>query len=341
MGSLVPPSISDDAIWDVWLCAFHAPALAICDELGLFEALRARPLTAAELTTAITIEARGAEAMAGLMTALGFLALADGAYHLTELARHYLLADSPFYWGGFLRRIRTNPIDCNRLIDSLRRGASAREARVSGEMWRAPRPPPQALEAFTHAMHAHSFALAMRAVPALKLDAARTFLDVAGGSGSYAIAAANHHPHLRCTVLDLGPVCAVARDYIAKAGASARIATVEADMFAEAWPSGVDRVFLSDVFHDWDDEQCTALAARAFTALAPGGQIVVHEMLVSDGKDGPLAAVTYSVVMLFATEGRQRSAREVIEILQKVGFVAATITMTSGGYAAIAATRAS
>src|SRR4029079_14182815 len=121
------------------------------------------------------------------MSALGFVSQAAGRFHLTDVARTYLLPESPFYWGGFLQRIRNIPLDCNKLIESLRRGNAGQQARVSGELWRATQPPPAALQSFTHAMHAHSFALAMRVVEWFQLDGVTKFLDVAGGSGSYSI----------------------------------------------------------------------------------------------------------------------------------------------------------
>lgn len=336
---IMPASCSDAPIWDVWLAAFHAPTLAIADELGMFSALAQQPATPAELGASLDIELRAVESMVGLLAALGFLAQAAGRFHLTDVARNYLLPESPYYWGGFLRRIRTIPIDCNKLIESLRRGTAAREARVSGELWRAPVPPPAALESFTHAMHAHSFALAMRVVPSLGLTGVTRFLDVAGGSGSYSIAAALHDPRIQCTLLDLPLVCQVAATYIEKLGVQGRVTPAAVDMFNEPWPTGFERVFLSDIFHDWDDERCRWLAARAYEALEPGGQLIVHEMLLADSKDHPLAAIAYSMVMVFVTEGRQRSGAELVEILASAGFADIRVTMTSGGYAAISGTK--
>lgn len=338
--SITPAPISDRPIWDVWLSAFHAPALAICDGLGLFSALAARPAPPAELASLLGVELRAAETLAGLMAALGFLTQADGRFHLTDLAREYLLPESPYYWGGLLRRIRDNPLDCNKLIAGLRAGTAARDATVSGQLWRAPSRPPQALEGFTHAMHAHSFALAMRVIPWFGLAGVSRLLDVGAGSGSYSIAAALKHRELRCALIDLAPVCGVAASYAASHGVGDRIDMVPIDMFTEAWPGGFDRVLFSDVFHDWDDEACGLLAARAHDALAPGGQVLVHEMLTSDSKDGPLPALSYSMVMLFVTEGRQRTASETIALLTGAGFIQPCVRMTSSGYALISATRA-
>jgi len=334
--SVAPATCSDGPIWDVWLAAFHLPTLAIADELGVFAALREHPTSAADLAATLSIEARSIEAILGLLAALGFLAQADGKFHVTDLTREYLVPDSPYYWGGLLRRIRDAPIDCNKLIATLRRGAAGREAHVSGELWRAPQPPAAALESFTHAMHAHSFALAMRVMPAFGLAGVERMLDVAGGSGSYSIAAALRHPELRCTLLDLPVVCGVARDYVARHGVSDQVATIAADMFADPWPAGFQRAFFSDIFHDWDDERCRWLASRAYEALDRGGQVLVHEMLLAETRDAPLQAAAYSMVMVLVTEGRQRTARELAAILSSAGFVDVRPTMTSGGYALIA-----
>jgi cyclopropane fatty-acyl-phospholipid synthase-like methyltransferase len=206
-------------------------------------------------------------------------------------------------------------------------------------MWKSPRPPPEALASFTHAMHAHSFALAMRVIDSFALSPAQTLLDVGGGSGSYAIAAAVRHPQLACALLDFPAVCEIAMRYAEQHGVADRIAMIGADMFADAWPSGFDRVLFSDIFHDWDDERCRLLARRAYDALAPGGEVLVHEMLLGDAKDGPLAAVSYSMVMIFVAQGRQRTGRETADILTSAGFAEVAIAATSGGYALVRATK--
>jgi hypothetical protein len=332
------PTCSDEPIWTAWMAAFHAPTLAIADDLGLFAALRDAPATPAALAEQLGIEARATEAMAGVMATLGFLTCVDGRYALTDTARTYLLPESPYYWGGMLRRIRENPLDCKKLVESLRRGKAAADAKLTG-MWKAPAPPPEALVAFTHAMHAHSFSLAMRVVPAFPLAGVSRLLDVAGGSGSYALAAATHFPSLSVSVLELPAVCAVTADYAARYELSSRISTVPANMFEDPWPEGHERILLCDIFHDWDDDRCRALAARAYAALPPGGRILVHEMLLGDAKDGPSTAVAYSMVMVFQTEGRQRTARELQDLLASAGFVDLRVTPTSGGYALVEGTK--
>jgi hypothetical protein len=324
--------IDDSAIRNIWLAAVHLPALSIADALGLFGALADSPATRDELAVRMNVAPRAADILATLMASLGILLHADGKFHLTEVARECLLPSGSYYWGPFLARTREAPLDANRLLGQLRAGGD--DGRVA-PVWDARVPNAEKLRAFTAAMHCQSLPLAIRAVPHLGLDNATHMLDVAGGSGSFCVAAMLRHPDLRCTLMDLAPVCEVARENAVQYGVHDRMQFAATDMFGEHWPPGCDVAFFNDIFHDWDDERCTALAESAHTALEPGGRVVVHEMLLADLKNGPLQAATYSMVMLFATPGRQRNAGELIGILRRANFEHVTVTPTVTGYAAV------
>ncbi len=330
--TLAAPPVGDGPIWTVWMALFHAPTLAIADELGVFRTLADSPSSARELAETLALEPRATEAMCGVLTSLELLQRDGERFAVTETARTYLLPESPYYWGGVLRRIRTIPVDCTKLIASLRAGAATNLT----EMWQASLPPPEALVGFTHAMHAHSFALAMRVVA--RFGIAGSLLDVAGGSGSYSIAAALHDPDAACTVLELPAVCPVAEAYAAKH--LARVATVPANMFVDEWPGEFDALLLADVIHDWDDERCAFLVRRALAAVRPGGRLLVHEMLLDDDKLGPPIAVAYSMLMVYVTQGRQRTSSELRALLVGAGFVDIRITPTENGYSLVEGTRA-
>ena len=68
-------------------------------------------------------------------------------------------------------------------------------------------------------------------------------------------------------------------------------------MFRSDWPAGHDAHFFSNVFHDWDVEQCRVLAERSFAALPPGGRILLHESLLNETLDGPALVALYSMNM--------------------------------------------
>ena len=90
---------------------------------------------------------------------------------------------------------------------------------------------------------------------------------------------------------------------------------------------------MADIFHDWNDEQCLWLAKRAYESLAPGGRFMLHEMIL-DG-DAPRAAAAYSMVMVFVTEGRQRTSTELSAIMTAAGFTDIQFKLTAEGYALV------
>src|SRR5262249_45503342 len=132
-------------------------------------------------------------------------------------------------------------------------------------------------------------------------------LDVAGGSGGFSIALSQRYPNLRCSVAELPVVCQVTRRYLAEDGVEDRVDTVALNMFFDPWPTGYDAVFFSCVLHDWDLEHRLELMRRSFEALPPGGTIYIHEMLLEDGANGPLASSLYSLSMRIGTLGKQFS----------------------------------
>lgn len=337
MPALELPPVDDRRLWEVWMSMYHFPTLTAADDLGLFPLLDREPLTAEEVATALGLSARATEALLGVLTALGLLVQRGGRFHLEAVTRHYLLPTSPYYWGGMLRFIRDTAVTRTTLKEVLVRDRP-RDGSMSG-MWEKHEMDPAQARGFTEAMHARSLHLGVAVAQRVGLGGARRVLDVAGGSGCFSIALARQHAGLRCTVLELEAVAAVARETIARFGVADRVEVVVADMFGGAWPTGHDVVFFSNIFHDWDRPLCVDLARRAWTALPAGGQILLHELLLEDTKDGPLVAATDSMHMVFFTEGKQRTAAEFESILHEAGFTAVEVIPTYGYYSVVRARR--
>lgn len=326
------PTCDDRPIWDLWLSAFHGATLAAADEMGIFPLLARAPLTAEEVSRELELTVRATEALLGLLTSLRLLALLHGRYHLTELSRNYLVPTSPYYWGGFLRRFREVPITSTAIRNALKGGRSETKG-AAANLWVAP--DREKLRIFTDAMHSHSFAMAVALATRLDMSGVQRLLDVGGGSGCFCIAFATRHPQLRFTVMDLPIVCEIAQEYITSHSLEDRIDTCGIDMFKSAWPKGYDAVFFNDIFHDWEDALCLELARHSLEILPRGGRILVHEMLLADAKDGPLPAASYSMAMIFSTDGKQRTAAEVAVLLERAGFVKVSVTPSAGYYSLV------
>jgi hypothetical protein len=325
------PSCDDRPIWDVLMSVTHFHVLTLADQAGFFSALEHGPATAEQLAEARKIDVRATEAMLMVLASLGFLAKYRGEFHLTDVSRNYLLPESPYYKGGvfFLGKALMDAFK-TKLLEPKEKLATPEVARgLDGK--------PELARMLTRAMHGHSFASAMGMAKRGDFNGVTRLLDAGGGSGCFSIALAMHHRALRPTVMDVAPVVPVAQEFIRQYGLEDRVDTLTRDMFNEAWPTGFDAVLFSNIFHDFGWERCMRLARSAYGALEPGGRIYLHEMLLDDAKDGPLAAAAFSLGMIAISEGQQYTASELETMTRDAGFVDFRLLPTYGYYSLLSA----
>jgi 2-hydroxy-4-(methylsulfanyl)butanoate S-methyltransferase len=125
------------------------------------------------------------------------------------------------------------------------------------------------------------------------LAGATRFLDVGGGSGAYTLAFLKQNPKLRATILDFPETIQTAQHYASEAGLSDRVAHVQGNAITTPWPGEQDVVLMSYVWSAVGGNDIPTLARRAFTALRPGGLVLVHDFMVDDRHEGPGFAAWY------------------------------------------------
>ena len=340
---LQTPICDDRPIWDVWLSLMWLPAVTVADELEIFDSLARAGATPAELAERHGFDLRGAEILLALLTSLGFLVSHLGRYEVTATTRNYLLHASPFYWGGvFARQRETNPIHA-----AIRGAVVRRNHRIVGqsaekppvEMWESGEMSIETARGIAAFMHSHSLAAAIGMAGRVDFSGVKSLLDVGGGSGCFAIALAEKNPQLRCTVMDLPAMCEVAGEYIKSAGMADRVGVRPTNMFTQAWPEGHDAMLFSNIFHDWGPQTNEKLAASAYEALAPGGRIYLHEMLLDDTGNGPLTTAAFSALMLANTRGRQFTFQQLKSVLERAGFVEVEAVPTYSYYSIVRGTK--
>ncbi|MBO9576026.1 MAG: methyltransferase [Sphingobium sp.] len=330
------PPVDDRLIWDAWLSSHNLPAMLAADEISLFDALDAQPLTVQEAAKACNVNPRALGIIAGLLCALGFLNKREGRLGLTVTSRNYMVKSSNFYWGALLGFWKANQHAYNQLMEVLKPEA-AHKGGAHAEGWAAGKIGVEEARGIAAFMHAHSCAPAMGVARTDAFKGVNKLLDVGAGSGVFAIAAAQAWPELRATVMDLDTMCEAASKYIEDGEVADRVDTAARDMFREAWPTGYDALFFSNIFHDWNDETCVELAKKAFAVLPSGGRIFLHEQLMNDNLDGPTVTAAFSMLMLVGTQGRQYSLPEFGTILGQAGFVDIEATATCGYYSLVSA----
>jgi acetylserotonin N-methyltransferase len=329
------PSAEDRTIWDLWLSQYRLPVVLAADQLGVFELLRDQPATLDELCDRAGLLRRSALALTSALAAMGFLVQYRGRFQLTHSARVYLLRDSEFYWVPMLGSAGYGHLTTEALMRSLQTENLGENDRVT-RRWERGEMNAEDAHAANQRFHSHSFPAALGMAHSHEFRGVHRLLDVAGGSGCYAIALALRHSHMRCTVADLPPVANDARSYIQRYDCEARVDTFGFNMFTDAWPAGYDAVLMTNVLHDWDPDRRTQLVTSAFNALPPGGHLFIHEILLNDSQDGPLPAALFSVMML-GTRGKQLSFAELDDLAREAGFAEIEVKHTYGYYSLVTA----
>jgi hypothetical protein len=331
------PRRDDSRLLDVQMGLFGGQAFLVCLDLGLFARLAETPMTVAEIAQAFDLAPRAAEALVLVPVTLGFLERRGERYHLSAIAEDYLVPGTPLYMGDFLRGATFAQPELSS-YPSVKRSIMENRTQIydGGELFSTHEEQAAQARIFTMMMHGHSIAPGLAWPDKFDLAASRRMIDIGGGSGAHAIGAALRWPDLNAVVFERPNVADVALEQIAAFGLQDRVTTEIGDFFTDDLPAG-DLHFYGDIFHDWPDETCLDLAAKSFAALAPGGRIMIHEIVFNDDKTGPFAAAALSVVMLAWTEGKQRSGAELGDILLEAGFVEPSTTSTFGYWSVVEA----
>lgn len=152
------------------------------------------------------------------------------------------------------------------------------------------------------------------------LDGRRLLMDVGGGSGRFVAAALHRHPGLHAVVADLPSVAELARDRFAAEGLEGRAQVAGLDFHRDPLPVGADVATLIRVCFDHDDARVARLLGQVRAALAPGGRLLLAEVMTDAERPEPIGDAYFGFYLLAMGRGRCRSVEKLRDMLRKAGF---------------------
>lgn len=324
--ALGPPTTDPTPLFELFRGSYATELLtAAVTHFHVFERLAAEPRGFEALRSELGLAERPARVLVTALRAFGLVTSdAEGVLVLTPLAREHLLPEGPFDISGYIGLAAETPGVAGMIERLVTNRPFGTEPTEDGAAFIYREGLDSAMEKEASARRL-TLALAGRAKNVAPVLAARyplpeasVLLDVAGGTGIYAIAWLRSHPRLRAIVWDRPEVLKVAAGMAADYGVADRLQCMEGDMFVDPVPTA-DVMLLSNVLHDWDVPRNRALVRRCAEALPPGGRLLVHDVFLNDTLDGPLPVALYSAALFTLTEGRAYSAVEYRSWMREAG----------------------
>jgi SAM-dependent methyltransferase len=294
----------------------EAGALMAAVELGLFTKIAQRADTEAALIEALGIEPLNAERIIVACIALGLVERdGDRLRNAPDVAR-FLVEGERGYAAAWMLFTKSDWDEWGRLDEHLRRpGPPLSENKtVAGITVEEARRYHRA----TYSVGMGAGRLFLRQVD---LTGRRKIMDIGGGSGAYCINACGKYPSLEAVVLDLPPVVAVAREFIAENGMADRIEARACDFNKDPFPTDADVAIMASNLPMYGRDAIAAVVKKAHDALLPGGEMHLIGESLNAARTGPADAALWGLAQTIqASSGLAHSVSEVEEYFAAAGF---------------------
>ncbi len=322
---LTRPFVRRDAraLFDLVAGFTYSQVLLACVRLRVLETLADGPLDADELARRVGLPPEGGARLFAAAASLHLIeARDDGRWGLGRQGAPIVALPSV---AAMIEHHATLYQD---LVDPVALLRGERDTSMSG-YWpyadTAPGAAPEALDEARVAEYSRLMSVTQPLVAEQVLDAYpfarhRVLLDVGGGEGAFAIAAARRAPALRVMLFDLPAVAERARERFAQAGLADRARTFGGSFHGDPLPRGADLVTLVRVLFDHPDERVIGILKAARAALEPGGTLLVCEPMSGTPGAEAIGDAYYGLYLLAMGKGRSRTPQRIEALLREAGF---------------------
>lgn len=185
---------------------------------------------------------------------------------------------------------------------------------------------PQAAEVFNEANAIKAAGSHSVIIDAYDFSDINTLMDVGGGLGTLMLEILTVNPMMKGIVADTFSVIQETNKMIQARCMEDRCQTVECDFFEDI-PSGSDAYLMSNILHDWSDEQCRIILTNCGHAMKKESRLLVIEMIIPPGNE-PSVSKLLDLEMFVMTGGRERTDVEFKDLFESSGLKLSRIIPT-------------
>jgi SAM-dependent methyltransferase len=295
----------------------YPSALGTFAQLGVADHLADGPRTVAELAEATATHAPFLHRVLRLLTTRGVLGQdGHGRFYLTPRGEP-LRSESPLSVRRAITTI-TSPLiwrPAGEMVTSVREGEPVFDRVFGASFFEHVARDPELAAAFHSGMASISDVYDLIVAEQLNLPPEGTVVDVGGGYGGLLLRILLRHEGLRGVLFDQQHV--LDGHMLGALDADERWEVAAGDFFTEV-PAGAEVYVLKGVLHDWSDEQCVTILRNCRRAMAPGGRVLISEIVIEPGGESRFGK-TMDVFMMGILPGRERTEAEFAALLNAAG----------------------
>ncbi|MGA9100705.1 methyltransferase [Aeromicrobium sp.] len=332
---LPAPFALQELIAGAWLSqAIHAAA-----ELGIADALSEGPLTAGEIAEKVGADPDATGRLLRLLSSRAiFTHRQDGRYDLSSMGAA-LRSDIPNSMRAFAQFVGhpAHREHWSLLAEAVRTGDMSLPALRGMDFWEYLDTNQGLADAFNGAMTSLSEATNAPVLAAYDFSGFGTIVDVGGGHGRFLAGILGQAAESRGILFDLASVADGASDLLRAEGVAGRC-TIETGSFFDSVPAGGDAYVMRAIIHDWEESKALQILRNIHAAMKPTATLLLVELVLPDD-DSPHPGKLIDLEMLANIGGRERTAAEYRELLERAGFRMTRVVPTASPASVVEARR--
>jgi demethylspheroidene O-methyltransferase len=323
------------ALFDLNTGFVYTQVLQACVQLEVFEALRNGPLSLTQLSLRTGLAPEKCRVLMRAAESLRLLETRSIQSHEEGFGLGFLgaaLLDNP----GVLGMVRHHALFYQDLVDPIALLRGETEPRLK-QYWaysgtdpvQHESPKAQEVASYSELMSASQPFVVDQVLDAYPFHRHQVILDIGGGEGTFIRSVMELHPRLEGWVMDLPAVTERAELAMKRAMPDRAWRVFPGDFRSAILPQGADLITLVRVAHDHDDAVVQPLFSKIFSALLPGGRLMIAEPLAKTPGAEPMGNAYFGMFFLAMGSGRPRSFDELHTMLTQAGFTSIQLVKTA------------
>ena len=324
-----------DRILDIGFAFRKSKVLLSAVELDMFTVLGSGTAECDEFAGRLGIHRRGARDFFDALVSLQLLQRdVSGRYRNTPDGARYLDRRSPDYIGGLFEHLNGRMYGIwSRLGQALRSGLPQSGA-LGNSGYDALYANKTALGQFLRAMTGGSLLPARALAGKFAWHEHADFIDIGTAQGCVPVEIGRVHPHLTGSGFDLPAVGTAFAAYVNEHGLGARLKFHPGDFLKDELPSaGV--LIMGRILHNWNIETKRLLLDKAYSALPPGGALIVYDPMIDDLRSNSHALFAGLTMLLETSNGFEYTPTECRTWMEEAGFGGMQLLPLDGGHMAV------